>query len=93
MTNRALSAQEAYQWGLVNRVVPRDRLMETVLDMAKEIKEMPPLSIRMVKEAVNRNGGGYEYSRAVFSYLQNTDDAAEGYGAFIEKRKPRFTGK
>jgi enoyl-CoA hydratase/carnithine racemase len=93
MTNRYLSAQEAHQWGLVAKVVPHDKLMDAAMELANEIKKMPPLSIKAIKEAVNRGMEGYEYSRQVFANLQQTEDAREGARAFLEKREPHFQGK
>ena len=93
MTNRYLSAEEAPQWGLVSDVVPPDKLMDAAMELANEIKKMPPLSIKAIKEAVNRGMEGYEYSRQVFAKLQKTDDAREGARAFLEKREPHFRGK
>ena len=93
MTNRYLSAQEAHEWGLVARVVPHDKVMDAAMELANEIKKMPPLSIKAIKEAVNRGMEGYEYSRQVFANLQQTEDAEEGARAFLEKREPHFQGK
>ena len=93
MTNRYLSAQEAHEWGLVNKVVPSEKIMDAAMELANEIKKMPPLSIKAVKEAVNRGMGGYEYANQVISNLQQTQDAVEGARAFLEKREPRFQGK
>ena len=93
MTNRYLSAQEAHQWGLVAKVVPHEKLMDAAMELANEIKKMPPLSIKAIKEAVNRGMEGYEYSRQVFANLQQTEDAREGARAFLEKREPHFQGK
>jgi len=91
--DKYLTAQEAYQWGIVNRVVPLDKLMDAAMEFADEIKKMPPLSIKAVKEAVNRGFEGYEYSREVLAYLRSTEDFKEGVRAFMEKREPRFKGK
>jgi enoyl-CoA hydratase/carnithine racemase len=93
MTNRYLSAEEAHQWGLVAKVVPHDKLLDAAMELANEIKKMPPLSIKAIKEAVNRGMEGYEYSRQVFANLQKTEDAREGAQAFLEKREPHFQGK
>jgi enoyl-CoA hydratase/carnithine racemase len=93
MTNRYLSAQEAHQWGLVAKVVPHEKVMDAAMELANEIKKMPPLSIKAIKEAVNRGMEGYEYSRQVFANLQQTEDAGEGARAFLEKREPHFQGK
>ena len=93
MTNRYLSAEEAHEWGLVTKVVSHDKLMDAAMELANEIKNMPPLSIKAVKEAVNRGMEGYEYSRQVMANLQQTEDAREGARAFLEKREPHFQGR
>ena len=93
MTNRYLSAEETHEWGLVTKVVPHDKLMDAAMELANEIKKMPPLSIKAVKEAVNRGMEGYEYSRQVMAYLRQTEDAKEGAKAFLEKREPHFQGR
>jgi enoyl-CoA hydratase/carnithine racemase len=91
--DRYLTAEEAHQWGLVNEVVPLDKLMDTAMRLAYEIKKMPPLSIKAIKEAVNRGFEGYEYSRQVMAKLRATEDAREGAQAFMEKREPSFVGR
>ena len=93
MTNRYLTAQEAQEWGLVAKVVPHDKLMDSAMELANEINKMPPLSIKAVKEAVNKGMEGYEYSRQVISNLQKTEDFKEGVKAFLDKREPHFFGK
>ena len=93
MTNRYLSAEEAHEWGFVTKVVPHEKLMDAAMELADEIKKMPPLSIKAVKEAVNRGMGGYEYSRQVLANLQQTEDFKEGAQAFLEKREPHFQGR
>jgi len=93
MTNKYLSAEEAYQWGLVTKVVPQEKLMNAAMELAGEIKKMPPLSIRAVKEAVNRGMEGYEYACQVMVNLSQTEDAKEGALAFMQKREPNFQGR
>jgi len=91
--DRYLTAEEAYRWGIVNEVVPPDQVMDTAIRLADEIKKMPPLSIKAIKEAVNRGFEGYEYSRQVTANLRATEDAREGAQAFMEKREPNFVGR
>ena len=93
MTCRYISAQEACQWGLLTRVVPHEQLINAAMELANEIAMMPPLSIKAIKEAVNRGMEGYEYASQVMANLQRTEDSVEGARAFMEKRKPVFKGK
>ena len=92
-SDKYLTAEEVHQWGIVNKVVPAEELMDAAMEFASEIKKMPPLSIKAIKEAVNRGMEGYEYSRQVMTNLQSTEDAQEGARAFMEKREPEFKGK
>jgi len=93
MTCRYISAEEAYQWGLVTKVVPHEKLLDESLELANEIAKMPPLSITAIKEAVNRGMEGYEYANQVMANLQRTEDFREGTRAFMEKREPVFRGR
>ncbi len=93
MTRKFLSAREAFDWGFLAKVVAPEKLMEETLALAEEIKKMPPLSIKAVKQAVNMGMGGYEYAQQVMINLQKTQDAKEGARAFMEKREPRFEGR
>ena len=93
MTCRFLSAEEAYQWGLVTKVVPHEKLIDEAMELANEIAKMPPLSIKAIKEAVNRGMGGYEYASQIMANLQRTEDFKEGTRAFMEKREPVFKGR
>ena len=93
MTSKFLTAEEAYQWGLVSKVVPHDKLMDAAMELANKIKDMPPISIRTIKEAVNRGLEGYEYTYQASVNQQLTEDFKEGVEAFLEKRQPQFEGK
>ena len=97
LTGNSISAEEAYRLGLVNRVVPRERVMEEARKVAKEIASKPPISIRAAKEAILRAQDttlevGLEFERKAFYMLFATDDGKEGMKAFLEKRKPTFKG-
>lgn len=91
---RNYSAQEAFEMGMVNKVVPHDDLEETAYQWAQEILAKSPTAIRMIKFAFNLIDDGM-VGQQVFSgeatrlaYL--TDEAEEGRDAFLEKRKPNW---
>ena len=96
-TGRHFDAQEALRMGLVNRVVTDDALEATVQDMARTIAENAPLTVRcaktvvgeLLKDAQQRDVAAAE--RAVDACFASSD-YREGQAAFMEKRKPRFTG-
>ncbi|MDZ7682553.1 MAG: 1,4-dihydroxy-2-naphthoyl-CoA synthase [Fodinibius sp.] len=91
---RDYSAQEAYDMGMVNEVVPHDELEETAYQWAQEILQKSPTAIRMIKYAFNLVDDGM-VGQQVFSgeatrLAYMTDEAAEGRDAFLEKRKPNW---
>jgi len=98
LNNRMLSAQEALQHGLVNRVVPVDAYLDEALKLAEEIASRAPLAVRAAKKMINQT---YELTLAEslrvekqeFYNLFATEDQKEGMQAFAEKRKPNWTGK
>lgn len=98
LNNRTLSAQEALHFGLVNRVVPVERFLEDALELAKEIAGRAPLAIRLAKEAINQAfetplSDGLSDERRSFYLLFASQDQKEGMKAFMEKRKPDWTGQ
>jgi len=91
---RNYSAQEAYEMGMVNEVIPHDELEETAYRWAQEILEKSPTAIRMIKLAFNLVDDGM-VGQQVFSgeatrLAYMTDEAQEGRDAFLEKRKPNW---
>lgn len=94
---RRLTAMEAESLGLVDRVLPKDVLLSTVHDYARELARKPTRAIGLLKRCVYGGWGrplheGLELeARAVFELIE-TADAREGLAAFLEKRPPRFTG-
>jgi len=98
LNNRTLTAEEALQLGLVNRVVPVDKYLEEALALAAEIASRPPIAVRLAKEAVNNAFNsflreGLADERRAFYFLFSTKDQKEGMSAFIEKRKPEWSGE
>ena len=98
LNNRTLSAQEALQFGLVNRVVPVESFLDEALSLAEQIAGRAPLAVRAGKEAVNKifEGSltdGLAYEQNLFYGLFSTEDQQEGMQAFVEKRKPEWQGK
>ncbi len=98
LTGRFLSAQEALHYGLVTKVVPAEFYLQEAISLAKEIASMSPVAVQLAKEAVNRSyetllDEGLMYERKNFYLTFASMDQKEGMAAFIEKRKPSFTGK
>jgi len=98
LNNRTLSAEEARQFGLVNRVVPVERYLEEALQLAGEIAARAPLAVRLGKEAVNHAfesflSDGLADERRAFYLLFASQDQKEGMKAFVEKRKAAWKGE
>jgi enoyl-CoA hydratase len=93
-----VDAKRACEIGLVNALVPREKLLEHCMKLAQKISQRGPLAVARAKRLVER---GYDMPlRAAnrqeaesFALLFDTDDRREGMRAFVEKRPPRFTGK
>ena len=98
LTGRFLSAEEAHFYGLVNKVVPVEFYLQEAIALATEIAQMSPIAVQLAKEAVNRSfetvlDEGLMFERKNFYLTFASEDQKEGMKAFIEKRKPSFTGK
>ncbi|MGZ9222849.1 MAG: enoyl-CoA hydratase-related protein [Anaerolineales bacterium] len=98
LNNRMLSAQEALQHGLVNRVVAIDAYLEEALKLAEEIASRAPLAVHAAKKMINQTyertlAEGLTVEKQEFYNLFASEDQKEGMKAFAEKRKPNWTGK
>lgn len=98
LTGEEMSAQDALRWGLVNAVVPRERLMRTAIDYARRILKNGPLGVQATKELAVRSqdvdmATGLRLEQLMIRHLMATEDVKEGRAAFVEKREPRFKGQ
>jgi enoyl-CoA hydratase len=97
LTGEPISAQDALNVGLVNRVVADTEVLDESLKLAQIIAERPPIAVRAARKAL-RYGfertllEGLEMERRHYLMLYGTDDQKEGMAAFLEKRKPGFKG-
>jgi enoyl-CoA hydratase len=97
-TGDRVKADEALRIGLVDEVVPAAELMDHCREMAERISKRGPLAIATVKKAVNFGlnvdlPSGCEYEVTHFGAVCASEDQKEGCNAFLEKRKPNFTGR
>jgi enoyl-CoA hydratase len=96
LTGAMIDAAEAYRIGLVNRVVPADRLLAESEQMLRAILENGPAAVRACIEAVDAGldtnlDGALQLEATYFGLLSGTDEMREGTKAFLEKRKPKFS--
>jgi enoyl-CoA hydratase len=92
------SANEAEAWGLVNRVVPQEQLLEATLAIADRIASNGPVAVRQAKQAIHRGlqmslADGLAFEIEAYNRLVPTEDRREGVLAFNERRKPSFQGR
>ena len=97
LNGRYLSAAEAQHYGLVNRVYPVEVYLAEAVRLANEIAARAPVAVRLGKEAVNAAfemplRAGLDHERRLFYLLFGTTDQKEGMDAFVNKRKPQWTG-
>lgn len=98
MTGEVIDAQEAYRIGLVNKVVPSEKLQETALELAQRLGRGATAAIAIVKNGINRGLDGtlmeeIDYAIYMQSICLKMEDCREGILAFKEKRKPNFKGR
>ncbi len=98
LTGRMISAAEAKRVNLVNSVVPVEGYLYESIALAREVASKAPIALKLAKESVLKAfsstlEGGLEFERKNFYMLFASDDQKEGMSAFVEKRKPQWSGK
>lgn len=97
-TGERITAEDALAHGVINQIVSPELLMEETLKFAAKIAKQPPLSLRLIKDSVNKAVDyplyeGMQYERKNFYLLFASQDQKEGMNAFVEKRKPEYKGR
>ena len=93
LTGESINAKEAERIGMVNKVVPPEKLEEAVMEMAKKIMRVAPLAAELIKSTVNKKIEDMESVIDATAILFSSEDLREGAIAFLEKRQPVWKGK
>lgn len=98
LTGDPIDAETAARWGLINKVVPREQLLETAYTYARRIAANAPLAVQAAKELAIRSrdtdlNSGLRMEAVMNRMLMQTEDAKEGPAAFAAKRAPNFQGR
>jgi enoyl-CoA hydratase len=97
-TGDAISAERAYEMGIVNRLFPPDELLPEAKNMAQNMAQKGPIALKLAKRAIDSGynkelSEGCELEKAAFVESFTTSDSKEGMKAFLEKRKPVFKNR
>jgi enoyl-CoA hydratase len=98
MTGDFIDAKTAYDWGLVEKVVPREELLDAATGIARTISERSPVAVGILRELTRTTRDlpleeGLRREADGFRRCLESEDGAEGVAAFLEKREPQFTGR
>ncbi|MCM3568470.1 enoyl-CoA hydratase/isomerase family protein [Neobacillus mesonae] len=98
MRGRRVPAQEAYQWGLLTTVTTPEKLEEEVAKLVADLTRLSPMTLKVLKRVLNASQDsslsmGMEIEGFAYGMLRSTHDFGEGVDAFVNKRKPTFTGE
>jgi enoyl-CoA hydratase len=98
LTGRPFTAQQAFEWGMVNHICKADTLLAEALETAATIADNAPISTRQIKQSVNYGlnmdlASGMMFEIEAYNRMVPTEDRREGIRAFNEKRKPQFQGR
>jgi enoyl-CoA hydratase len=94
----AVNGDEAYRIGLVNKVVPKEKLMEEAMAVAKRLAEKPKVAVSLIKTSINTGAdmglpAAISFENECFTVAYVSEDGREGMAAFAEKRKPDYKGR
>jgi enoyl-CoA hydratase/carnithine racemase len=98
LTGTPFSAADALQWGMVNKVVPGEKLLDEAMATARRIAANAPVSVRQAKRSMDKSTdldrlNGYAFEIEAYNRTVVTEDRQEGINAFNEKRKPQYKGR
>lgn len=98
LTGRRTSAEEALDWGVVTSVAPVDEIRDRSWEYAERLAKLPPIALRVATESVRKSfdlslRDGIDLERRLFGLVCGTEDKQEGVRAWIERRRPEFTGR
>jgi len=97
-TGKIIDANTAFQWGLVNKVVPAEELMKAAKGFVKELADKAPVALKVAKSLIERGTdidlkSALTLEREGFAVVASSEDLQEGVSAFVEKRKPVWKGR